>query len=167
MPDGTAPIPSRVVSRERSTLTYAVWDGRTEGMLLGGMLFQTTACVGEVTPPPGSERTAGFDGTAVSLSWPLPTDPESPVLSTFLCRDGGLLAELVPGPTSVADTGWLDDHFHSYQMRPMNASFRESTGRDIWSMSRVHGDEDGDGTVTVLDIFYLISSLLAGGPAPV
>jgi len=166
MPDGSTPNPPRLVSKERATVAYAAWDGRTEGMLYTGMLFQTTACLDDETPPPCPELTAGVDGTAVNLSWPLPTDPESPVLSTFLYRDGGLLAELYPTTTSFEDTGWLDGHFHSYQVRPMNASYRESTGCTIWSMSRVHGDENGDGTLTVLDIFYLINHLFAGGPPP-
>ncbi len=33
--------------------------------------------------------------------------------------------------------------------------------------SSVHGDENGDGLVTVADVFYLINNLFAGGPAPV
>ncbi|HKC24974.1 MAG TPA: GC-type dockerin domain-anchored protein [Thermoanaerobaculia bacterium] len=31
----------------------------------------------------------------------------------------------------------------------------------------VHGDATGDGVVDVSDVFYLINSLFAGGPAPV
>ena len=32
---------------------------------------------------------------------------------------------------------------------------------------QVSGDADGDGDVTVTDVFYLINFLFAGGPAPI
>ena len=36
-----------------------------------------------------------------------------------------------------------------------------------YNLERIPGDVDGDGVVSVSDVFYLINFLFAGGPAPV
>lgn len=42
-----------------------------------------------------------------------------------------------------------------------------STGLALWRCVGVSGDANGDGALTVADIFYLINHLFAGGPTPV
>lgn len=107
------------------------FDGATTAMAWvhnGDVLFQTTECLTDTTPPPCVPLNATFSSGAVQLSWPLANDAESGILAYHLYRDGELLTELTPSTSSYTDGGFTPAAVHSYELRPYNGAYLEASG---------------------------------------
>jgi hypothetical protein len=167
-PDGTVAPGERFLSNRGGSAATA-WNGATLGVAwqqLNRIHFETAACVDDPSPPPCPDLAAASQGGNVQLSWPAVDDPESGIWRYLLYRDGALLAENVSSNTGFADRGFVAGTTHVYEVRAMNGAFRESVGCTAVAFSTLAGDANGNGTLEVADIFYLINYLLAGGPPP-
>jgi streptogramin lyase len=108
---------------------------------------------------------------AISITRTLGTAPRTATTWewTLIRRPPGSTAEL--SSTSVENPTFTPDVADLFVFR-LNAS--NSAGARISTVSvfvtvtaTVPGDANGDGWVTVADVFYLINNLFAGGPAPI
>ncbi|MCP4654571.1 MAG: DUF11 domain-containing protein, partial [bacterium] len=128
LPDGTVLPEERLLSNHSGAL-HLDWNGVTAGLLYahrGDMVFMTTACLDDDTPPPSPELFGIFDGLTVSLSWTGVDDPESGILSYYLYRDGVLLAELPSSTFSLDDDGFVPGGLHVYEIQSYNGAMMES-----------------------------------------
>jgi uncharacterized repeat protein (TIGR01451 family) len=131
LPDGTVLPGSRLLDNHSGALDVAS-NGATSALLhqhLGGLhnvLFSTTECLNDVTPPDPPGLFGGFDGQTVSLGWGASTDPESTILGYNVYRDGELLAEEGPGILGFDDFGPAPDTLYRYDVRALNGAFLES-----------------------------------------
>jgi uncharacterized repeat protein (TIGR01451 family) len=138
--DGTV-VGDRLLS-VRNAIPDAAGNGLTAGVLLqsGDMLFETTACLADATPPTAPSLSGSFDGQRVDLSWTAAADAESGVLSYRLLRDGALLAELFGTTASFSDGGFTPGVAHTYELRAMNAAFLESAASGLVVLAELQAD---------------------------
>ncbi|MCE7931425.1 MAG: hypothetical protein DYH17_08625 [Xanthomonadales bacterium PRO6] len=128
--------------------------------------IETDACLADVSPPPCPELALAAANHSVRLTWPAVADPESGLWRHHVYRDGFLLAELPAAAMQFDDSGYDSATIHAYQVRAMNRAFAESVACPVRNFSTTVGDANGNGTLEVADIFYLINFLLASGPPP-
>jgi hypothetical protein len=146
----------------------AAWNGAALGLVwqqIREVYFETDACLADATPPSCPTPSASYDGAAVNLSWTPASDAESGLWRYLVFRDGHLLAERFADAAAYADGG-APPGLRTYEVRAMNGAWLESSGCATVALSTLHGDANGDGALSVADVFYLINSLFAGGPAP-
>lgn len=146
------------------------WNGVTLGMLpslAASLYFQTSACrSGDLTPPPCPTLAAASVGRKVRLTWNAVTDPQSGLFRYHLHRDGAMLAEIAADTTQFDDGGAFTGTTPSYELRAFDGAYRESTGCTTLAFSTVRGDANGNGSLDVSDVFFLINFFLASGPPP-
>lgn len=95
---------------------------------LTDVLFQTSGCLADVTPPSCTTLNGTFASGAVQLSWSPASDAQSGILAYHVYRDGKLLTELVPNATSYTDGGFTPGAVHTYELRAFNGAYLEATG---------------------------------------
>lgn len=148
----------------------AAHNGVTLGLAwstnIGDLLFETTECLSDATPPPCPALAATSAGNKVRLSWDPVSDAESGVWRYHLYRDGLPLNELYPATTTFDDGGYAVGSVHGYEVRAINRAWNESDACPALSFSTTTGDANGNGTLEVADVFYLINFLLGDGPPP-
>jgi len=170
LPDGSVVGPGRFLSNRTGNAIGAAWNGVTWGLAftqVGEMYLETSECLADLTPPPCPDVSASFDGTKVHLAWAPVEDAETGIWRQILYRNGLMLAELLPTTLSYDDSGFVDGAVNTYELRALNGAWMESVGCPGEAVSNLHGDVNGDGAVNVLDVFYLINFLFAGGPGPI
>jgi hypothetical protein len=162
-------VPGERFWSNREGPAAVAWNGATLGIVwaqLRELYFETSACVEDPSAPACPALAASSVDNQVHLAWPAVSDPQSGIWRYDLYRDGFLLAELFGTTLAFDDAGYVVGTTHAYQVRAMNGAFQESIGCASVSFSTVAGDANGDGALTVADIFYLINFLLGGGPPP-
>lgn len=162
---------SRFLANRGSTSIATVHDGNVLAMAWRApaaqdIHLQTDACLADPSPPPCPALTLAAANNAVRLAWPPVVDPQSGILGYHLYRDGKLIAELPASATQYDDSGHDTAVVHSYRVDALNRAFQPSAACPLLSFSTTVGDANGNGTLEVADIFYLINFLLASGPAP-
>lgn len=112
-------------------LVDAAFNGATLALAWShnqSLLFQTTACLADASPPSCTTLNGTFASGAVQLNWPPANDPQSGILAYHLYRDGRLLTELLSSTTSYTDGGFTPAAVHNYELRPFNGAYLEATG---------------------------------------
>ncbi|MFQ5526155.1 MAG: PA14 domain-containing protein [Thermoanaerobaculia bacterium] len=166
---GGAVLPNvrRIANRGRPDAL--AFNGVTFAVMWGQMrelFFQTDACLDDVSAPVCPDVTISSDDQAVHLAWPAVDDPESGIYRYNVYRDGFMLAEQFPTSLAFDDEGFHPEQVNTYEVRALNGAYLESAACPVLTWSLMTGDANGDGVLTVLDVFYLINSFFAGGPAP-
>jgi hypothetical protein len=91
---------------------------------------------------------------SAAYSYRAATDPPSTLRAPFLLKAG----EAKYDKRNGGSNRWGD--YSNTQVEPTN-------DLDFWTIQEPKGDANGDGVLTVLDIFRQIGFLFAGGPPPV
>ena len=164
-----------------SSLVYSTYLGSTGRDIAralavdgAGMVYVAGSVTGAPYTPPGpfptvnpiagfnSTNSTGFiarlNGTGSALLFS--TYYTDPPLGLVLDGSGNLfIAGDTYSTTGIATTGAYQTTNHGVD----DAFIAKLSGFPV----TLHGDANGDGVVTVADVFYLINDLFAGGPAPV
>jgi hypothetical protein len=167
-PDGTVLPGERYWSNREGGVSVA-WNGAALGIgwaQLRELFFETSACVEDATPPPCPTLSVSSLANEVRLSWSAVTDPDSAIWRYDVYRDSWLMSELLGTTLAWDDAGYRAGTTHTYEVRAMNGAFQESEGCPVLSFSTLAGDANGNGTLDVADIFYLINFFFADGPPP-
>lgn len=142
---------------------YQLWrsDGSATGTtLLYDFPFAPTMDMVPATPVwiNGSLYFAGYDDAHGLEPW----------VSDGTTAGTKMLFDVIPGPGSSNPANFIraganvyftvDDGTHPPDLWPY----------ELWALplTFTHGDANGDGAVTVADLFYLLNNIFSGGPAP-
>ena len=130
-PAGTLAPGTRFFGNHGEGRISSAYNGATTAMAwqhFSDILFQTSGCTADASPPVCVALAGSFNNGAVQLNWPPANDPQSGILSYNLYRDGNLLMELLPSTTSYSDGGFTPAAVHVYQLRPFNGAYLEAAG---------------------------------------
>jgi hypothetical protein len=138
------------------------------GAPLGGELLVNTATV----PSSPAPRVAAFTHGGFVVTWESGPSSERDILA----------AKYLPSGAATGPPFRVNSYTTDQQLRPFIAIDENARGVVVWdtlgdgslsgvyaqryAFARVPGDMNGDATVDVLDVFYLINFLFASGPAP-
>jgi streptogramin lyase len=133
-----------------------VADAKNNTIRKGVPTIDDAATIDAASGAVGSVRVLGTaPKTATAWEWALIRRPSG---STAV-----LSSTSVENPTFTPDVGDL----FVFRLTASNSAGARISTVSVLVTATVPGDANGDGSVTVGDVFYLINNLFAGGPAPI